>query len=86
MHYLPLVIYDILYGDSRGYHLTACTEMIELSTWQRQYCHRERAEFVVVNNRVGSEGATEFRIQVILDNLSISLGVLYKSLHRSVGQ
>lgn len=60
--------------------------MIELTSWQWQNSHRQRAQFVVVNDGVGTKSATEFRIEVILDNLAILLGMFHKSLNSPVGK
>ena len=47
MHDLTLVVHQVLQAQRRGNHLTRGTEVIELTTCQRQNSHFQRGDFII---------------------------------------
>ena len=87
VHYLALVVHEVLYGKRGRYYFMARAEMIELATRQRQHSHGELRQFGVVDDGVSAQTAPEFGIQVVV--LHRAVGVhrfLHEQPYRPVGQ
>ena len=91
VHYLPLVVHDVLYVDHRRQQFVRCSEVVELAAGQWQYRHSQVANLLVLNTRVGAKCATEGSVEVVVVNLAlldVAIGyrVAHKGAHGTVGQ
>ena len=66
MHYLALVVHEVLYGERGGDYLMARSIMVELSARQRQYSYTKLRQVFVGHSGVGAEGTAEFGIHVVV--------------------
>ena len=65
VHYLPLVVHEVLYPASRRYEFPACAVMVEFASGQRHYGYGQSVYIFVGNLGVFAQSFAEVRIKVV---------------------
>ena len=71
MHNLTLIVHEVLQAQRGGNHLTRRTEMIELTTSQREDGHLQRRHLFIGLRGVCAEGTAKLGIEVVFSQTCI---------------
>ena len=86
VHYLTLVVDDVLHGQCRRYHLATRSIVIELAAGQWKNLHTQRAQFVVGNLRIRAQSAAKFAVQIVLYDIVAALGTFHQQFDSTVAE